>query len=73
MKVYRVVTERDGRTTKEPGTTSTEIIREDWRYAADTIDQVWEAIAFWRNEPTFTVIAIIEEHPAITVIEREGA
>jgi hypothetical protein len=71
MKVFRVVAERDGITTKEPGITATEIRREEFRYAALTIEQVWEAIAFWRNDPECTVIAIIEEHPAIDVIEEK--
>ena len=73
MKVYRVVTERDGATTKEPGKTSTEIMREEFRYAASTIDEVWEAIARLRNDPERAVIALIEEAPAITILASADA
>ena len=69
MKVFRVVTERDGLTTKEPGKTATELIREEFRYAAETMQQVWEAIDWLRNDPNRTLLAIVEDAPAITVIE----
>ena len=69
MKVFRVVSERDGRTTKEPGKTSVEIVREEYRYAAETMEQVWDRIEFMRLDPEQALIAIIEEAPAITVID----
>lgn len=69
MRVYRVVTDRDGATTKEPGKTSTEIIREEHRYAATSMQQVWDAIDWLRNDPERTLIAVIEEHPAIMVLD----
>ena len=68
MKVIRVVTERDGKTTKVPGETSTEIVREEFHYAADSIEQVWESAEWLREDPNRTVIAIIEQIPAITVL-----
>ena len=68
MKVYRVVTERDGRTTKTPGTVSVEVLREDHRYAAESMQTVWDRIAWLREDPECTLIAIIEEAPAITVL-----
>jgi len=70
MKIFRVVTERDGETTVTPGTgiRSTEIQRMDHRYAAETITEVWDAIEWMRNDQEQTVIAIIEEHPAITIL-----
>jgi hypothetical protein len=70
MKVYRVVSERDGVTVRIAGAgkTETEILREEYRYAAESIEDVWKAIEYQRNDPEMTVIAIIEEHPAITVL-----
>lgn len=72
MKVYRVVAERDGATTRKPGEVSVEIVREDYRYAAESMQQVWDAIADLRNDPERTLIAIVEEAPAITVLGSEG-
>ena len=68
MKVYRVVTERDGETTREHGKVSTELVREDFRYAAETMQEVWDAIGWLRNDPERTLIALVEEAPAITVL-----
>lgn len=68
MKVYRVVTERDGVTVKAPGATSTEVIREEHRYAAETLQQVWDAIAWIRDDPERDLIALHEEHPQIDVL-----
>jgi hypothetical protein len=69
MKVYRVVYEEDGETTAEPGKQSTEIRRMELRYAANTMKEVWGAIDWLLNdEGDRTVIAIIEEAPAITVL-----
>jgi hypothetical protein len=68
MKVFRVVTERDGKTVKAPGVSETEIKREEWRYAADSIEQVWDCIARFITDPECTVIAMHEEHPAITIL-----
>lgn len=72
MKIYRVVTERDGATTKEPGKSSTELLRAEHRYAAMTMQEVWDGIAWMREDEETTVIAIIEEHPAITVLSPRG-
>jgi len=70
MKVFRVVTERDGVVKKMPGKVDTEIIQSDYRYAAGSIEQVWEAVTgrgfAYEDEE---IRAIIEEHPAITVLE----
>jgi len=68
MKVYRVVTERDGAATKEPGKVSVELLREEFRYAANTMQEVWDAIEWMRNDTEHTVIALIEEAPAVTVL-----
>lgn len=68
MNCYRVVSERDGATTKEPGKTSTEILRESHYYAAESIDEVWEAIAWLRNDPERTMIALIKEVDAMVVL-----
>jgi hypothetical protein len=68
MKVYRVVTERDGEKIKEQGKISTEIVREEFRYAAETMQEVWDAIEWMRNDPERAILAFLEEAPAITVL-----
>jgi hypothetical protein len=71
MKVFRVVTEHDGETTKVPGRTTTDINRMEYRYGAATIQQVWDAILFLREDPECTVIALIEECSGLTVLKDE--
>lgn len=71
MKVFRVVVERDGETTREPGKTSTEVIRDSYMYAANNINDVWDSIEWLRNDPERLVVAIVEEFPAITVIKEK--
>ena len=68
MKVFRVVTERDGETTKEQGKVVTELVREEYRYAAESIQVVWDGIAWLRDDPERVLIGIVEEAPAITVL-----
>ena len=68
MQIFRVVTQRDWNTVKAPGVSETEIKQVDRRYAANTMQQVWDAIADIRNDPEETLIAVIEEHPAITIL-----
>jgi len=68
MKVYQVVYEHDGETTTEPGEKSTEIKRVVARYAAETMSEVWDAIEWLREDEEQTIIAIIEEAPAIVVL-----
>lgn len=68
MKVYRVVTEREGIKTTEPGRTTTQMLQEELRYAAETMQEVWEAIDWLRNDPERVLLAVIEEAPAITVL-----
>ena len=70
MKVFRVITEKDGETTKLPGNVTADIIQTDYRYAAEEMGQVLEAINRWIDNEEETVMAIIEEHPAITILER---
>lgn len=72
MKVFRVVTEYDGPTTKEPGRTSTEVVRREYRFAARNMQQVWKHIAWLRNDPECTIIALIEEAPSITVLDPDA-
>lgn len=68
MKVYRVVYEQDGETTRVPGKVSTEINRVEVRYAAEHIAAVWDGIDWLRNDEEITIIAILEEAPSITVL-----
>ncbi len=70
MKIFRVVTERDGETTKTPGEISSNIVQSDYMYAAETINQVWDEIN--RKDFAFndeTIIAIIEEHQMIKILK----
>lgn len=60
--------DRDGEATQEHGRRSTEIVREEHRFAADTMQQVWDAIEWMRHDPERTLIALVEEAPAITVL-----
>jgi hypothetical protein len=67
MKVFIVITERDGETTKVPGKVETEMVRRVYRYAAETFEEVYEAYRRGQDpEETLTVIA--EEHPAIIIL-----
>ena len=68
MKIFRVVTEQDGETIKEPGKLTTELRREELRYAAETMQEVWKAIEWILNGEEKIVIAIIQEAPAVTVL-----
>jgi hypothetical protein len=69
VKLFRVVTERDGAKTKEPGT-STEIVREEFRFAAESIEVVWKAIDWIRHDPERSLIAIVEDAPMVTVLQQ---
>lgn len=71
MKVFRVVTERDGLVEKTSGHRSVEIVRTEYRYAASTIQQVWKAIDWIHTHPEETLIAILEEHPDINILGEE--
>ena len=68
MKIYRVVTEHDGATIRESGKASTEIVREEFRFAAESMQRVWNAIDWLRDDKERTLIALLEEAPAITVL-----
>ena len=71
MKLFRVVTEKDGKIEKKPGETTTEIIRSEYRYAAENMAQVWEAIQWMERDDDLnqTIIAIVEDAPSITVLK----
>ena len=72
MKVYRVVTERDGETTKQPGETVTDIERREYRYAAEDIGIVCDYSRAMAAEIDETIVGIVEEAPAITVLGEAG-
>ncbi len=70
MKIFLVITERDGKTTKKPGETSTKIIRSEIRFAAKNIQAVWKDL---EKPPRMisedqTLIGIYEESPAIIIL-----
>lgn len=68
MRVYVVRVERDGKTIAAPGVSETELKREDFLFAAETIGQVWEAIDFLRSDPEAHLIGVWEQHPAIQIL-----
>jgi len=72
MRVYCVVTERDGATTKEPGRMETEMDRCEYRYVAESIDQVWEAVKGLHERSNERVMAILEEHSAAIVLSTQA-
>jgi hypothetical protein len=70
MKVFVVLTQYDGETTKKPGETSTEVKKRERRFAAMTIEEVWK---HHFNSPEFVdegeeLIAIYEEHGGLTIL-----
>ena len=69
MKVFRVVTEKDGETIKIPGNTKTEIVQADYRYAAESIEYVFDAINRLIIHEEETVTSVIEEHPNIMILK----
>ena len=74
MKIFRVVVEHDGPTTSGQGRTSTEILRSDYRYAAESIKDVWAAISWLLDDPERNVVLVMEEAPAVIVLDaaKEG-
>ena len=68
MKVFRVVTEYDGKSIKDSGVTRTELIREQILFASETMTNVWEAIEWMRLDPERTIVEISEAAPAITIL-----
>lgn len=68
MKIFIVVSEHDGETKKEPGTTTTEIRRTTRYFAAETIERVWTALDLVREAGQETIIEIREAAPAITIL-----
>ena len=71
MKLFVILTEHDGETTKKPGETSTKIVQRERRYAAMDIKEVWEV--YW-SKPEFRdeaeeLKAIYEEHGGITILQ----
>ena len=67
MKIFSLVTERDGATTKEPGSVRTEIERVERLYAAREFRDVWEFAQPFENDDE-TIISIAEVASAIQVL-----
>jgi len=67
MKVYSLITERDGETTKEPGLATTEIKRIERLYAATEFREVWQFAVDFETDGE-TIISIAEVATAIHVI-----
>ena len=70
MKVFSLITERDGETKKEPGRATTEIKRIERLYAANTIQNVWDyvtKIEIFQKEGE-VIQSLSEVAPAIHVL-----
>jgi hypothetical protein len=68
VNVYRVVTERDGAKTREPGRVTVDLDRAEYRFVSESIRDVWGAIDWLLDDPECEVIAIIMDHPIFAVI-----
>ena len=69
MKLFQVIYEEDGETTKEPDNTRTVINRNQLYYAARLIDEVGTAVDWIRTGgEERTLISIAEVAPAVQVI-----
>ena len=68
MKCFEVLFERGGLTVKAPGVSETELRRELLYYAADSMADVWAAIADLVADPERHLISITERLPQITVL-----
>jgi hypothetical protein len=68
MKVYKVIIDTDGETTKRPGEVSTEIVQTEMYFAAQSIKSVFD-IALARTSIKGEVVAVIEVIPSVTVLE----
>ena len=66
MKLFRVLIDEKVEIKKEP-----EIVRKELRFAAYNIEDVWDKIEWIRDDEEQTVIAIIEDAPAIVVLPRK--
>jgi hypothetical protein len=66
MKIYRVVTEKDG---KEVEGKDTEIIQVNRYYVAEDVRSVWEAIQYLFDWEIEYLKAIIEEHSGVIVLK----
>jgi hypothetical protein len=71
MKIFVILTEHDGETTRKPGETTTKIKQTERRYAAMDIKEVWEA--YWSKpefrDETEELKAIYEEHGGLTILQ----
>lgn len=68
MKLFRVINERDGEVTKEPSRVTTQIVREEIMYVADSIETVWETLSSLRHDSERRVVAVIEEWSTVIIL-----
>jgi hypothetical protein len=69
LTIFQVITERDGDTCTAPGVTSTEILREEFYFAASGIDVVWEATDWLRDNITRRLVSITDLGLPIRVLK----
>jgi len=69
MKLYQVSYNEDGRTIKASGVTETEIRRCDLFFAAESIEKVWEATQWVRDDEEKEFIHVGEVCSSIQVLK----
>jgi hypothetical protein len=68
MKVFRVVTQKDGETTRKPGEVSTKVFEVNRHYVAMTIGEVWNKLP--DDIPAEEeVMAVIEVISSVTILQ----
>lgn len=68
MKIFKVITERDGIQHNSPGIITTEVMREEYFYVAKNMQDVWDGIEWIRNDEEKTLMCIQEWVGSATVI-----
>lgn len=75
MKLFQVIVERDGETTRRygEGVSQTEIKRLEYWYVAEKITDIWDAIRPILDDQEQEVIAVIEHRPSVIVLPSREA
>jgi len=68
MKLYQVSYAEDGATTKSAGKTATDVLRYDLFFAAESIDKVWEATQWIRDDEEKEFVHLGEVCPSVVVL-----
>jgi hypothetical protein len=69
MKIYKVIIDTDGETTKRDGEVSTEIVQTKMYFAAQSIGVVFDAAMRRAGDGDGDVVAVIEVIPSVTILD----